>query len=289
MLLDKLLKIESITRKDNSKLIYLTSEINKNKETIIFINGWGNNRTIWENTFIYFIEKYNILIYEPPGHGLNHVFRKKSSLWTMEDFADDVYLITKNINKLHLIGHSIGGMIIQQYISNKKRNKKVKSIVLISSEYKNPLDMLNLKLKIYKKLLEKLKFKYFENLIGTLKKLRTKQNPNYVIKQKDFIIQKPIILFLKSSLFVDSKGLIGCSNAMKNWRKNITKPEEVFDKKQKILVIYSEKDLICSPHQSKEIGKLSNTKIFSLGKNSNHNAFFTKMNDQSIQKIKDFF
>ena len=75
---------------------------------------------------------------------------------------------------------------------------------------------------------------------------------------------------------------------MKHWRKNINKPEEVFDKKQKILVIYSEKDLICIPHQSKEIGKLSNVKSFSLGKKSNHNAFFTKMNEQAIQKIKEF-
>lgn len=291
MLLNKLLKINSIKRKDGSKLSYLSSNINKNKETIVFINGWGNNRTIWEDTFIHFIENYNIIIYEPPGHGLNEIFIKNSNKWTMEDFSKDLHLIIKNIKNIHLIGHSIGGMISQQYVSNKMRSKKVKSMVLINSEYKKALEMLNLKLKNYVSLLEKSKFKFVHNLLETIKKLKikTKQNPNYVIKKRDFIIEKPIILFLESSLAVDYRGSLGCLNAMKTWRTNVNKPKEVFNNKIKTLVIFSEKDMICDVNQSKEIIKYSNNVSgFNMGPKTNHNSFFTKGHDKSIEKIKNF-
>jgi pimeloyl-ACP methyl ester carboxylesterase len=78
---------------------------------LVFIPGWGNNRSSWDSIVPYFSQKYKVVTIDLAGYGGSGNNREK---WDMASFGKDVVAV---INKLHLknvvlIGHSMGAVVI---------------------------------------------------------------------------------------------------------------------------------------------------------------------------------
>jgi pimeloyl-ACP methyl ester carboxylesterase len=100
------------------------------KETLVFVHGMSHGAWCWEERFIpYFQAKgYTCLAINLPGHE-----QEGSSKAISYSLADYVQALKKLVDDLPeapiLIGHSMGGMIVQRYL---KTGKAKKAILLAS-------------------------------------------------------------------------------------------------------------------------------------------------------------
>lgn len=79
--------------------------------TLLFIHGWGINKTYWINQVAHFEKKFRVITVDLPGFGNSGKNRKT---WTVEDYTRDIHaVLTKlNLKNTILIGHSMSGSII---------------------------------------------------------------------------------------------------------------------------------------------------------------------------------
>jgi len=106
--------------------------INNKTIPIVFIHGVGLDRKMWTPQINYF-KNYSTLTYDLLGHGKSPLNKEKI---TMEDYVEQLrYLIDSlKIDKLHLVGFSIGSLIALNFAANFE--KKLNSLTLIATTYK---------------------------------------------------------------------------------------------------------------------------------------------------------
>ena len=94
---------------------------NGNKSTpILFIHGAWHGAWCWEEYFLpYFASKgYDAYALSLRGHG-NSEGREGLRWWSISDYVDDVSQVVGQINKIPiLVGHSMGGLIVQKYLQS---------------------------------------------------------------------------------------------------------------------------------------------------------------------------
>ena len=100
----------------------------KGKPALVFIPGWGNTKSTWDDQVPYFSQKYKVVTIDLAGYGGSGNDREK---WDMASLGKDVVAV---INKLHLddvvlIGHSMGGAVIIE--TSKMIPKKISGLVLV--------------------------------------------------------------------------------------------------------------------------------------------------------------
>lgn len=80
---------------------------------VVFVHGWSCDHMYWENQIDHLMQnsKYKIVAIDLAGHG--HSGMERTS-YTIESFAKDVEAVANelNLNKIILIGHSMGGPVI---------------------------------------------------------------------------------------------------------------------------------------------------------------------------------
>ena len=88
-------------------------EDNGKGHSFVFVHGFLGSSEMWSLQKDYFKSKFRIISPALPGFGESH---KAPSLNSINDMAKFVLEIIeeKKINKFHLIGHSMGGMIVQE-------------------------------------------------------------------------------------------------------------------------------------------------------------------------------
>ena len=103
---------------------------------IVFIHGVGLTKEIWQPQ-IDFFKNNNILTYDLIGHG--DTLLEKTQL-NFKDFTEQLLnLIDElNINKIHLIGFSLGSLIARHFAS--EYNDRLSSLTLHGSIYKRSLE-----------------------------------------------------------------------------------------------------------------------------------------------------
>ena len=79
----------------------------KGEPTLIFVHGWGNNRSVWDAQMAHFSEKYRVIAVDLPGFGESGYNR---SNWTTASFGEDVAAVIRKLNlkKVVLIGFCSG-------------------------------------------------------------------------------------------------------------------------------------------------------------------------------------
>ena len=79
----------------------------------VFVHGFLGSSEMWSLQKDYFKSKFRIISPALPGFGESN---KASSLSSINDMANFVLKVIeeRKINKFHLIGHSMGGMIVQE-------------------------------------------------------------------------------------------------------------------------------------------------------------------------------
>lgn len=103
---------------------------------IVFIHGVGLTKEIWQPQ-IEFFKNNNLLTYDLIGHGDTPL--KKTQL-SFKDFTEQLlHLIDElNINKIHLVGFSLGSLIARHFAS--EYNDRLNSLTLHGSIYKRSLE-----------------------------------------------------------------------------------------------------------------------------------------------------
>ena len=80
-------------------------------DPLILVHGFGSKKESWIAQFKPFSEHFKVIRFDNRGSGKSH---RPKEIYTMEVFADDIaglmdYL---KIDKAHIIGWSLGGMIV---------------------------------------------------------------------------------------------------------------------------------------------------------------------------------
>ena len=106
----------------------------KNKRSIplVFIHGVGLNQSMWQPQINYFKDE-TILTYDLLGHGKT---KYNKNTIKIEDFRSQLknLLVNLNIQKINLVGFSIGSLIAIDFASELK--KYLNSLTLIATTYK---------------------------------------------------------------------------------------------------------------------------------------------------------
>lgn len=78
--------------------------------TLLFIHGWGIDKTYWENQIVYFAGKYRVVAVDLPGFGKSGKNRKS---WTVQNYGKDIsaVLTELDLKNVILVGHSMSGAI----------------------------------------------------------------------------------------------------------------------------------------------------------------------------------
>lgn len=177
----------------------LKSQIN-NKETILFIHGWGSNLENMKVLTCY-QEKYNLLFIDLPGCGKT---QEPNSPLLYDDYLNLIDDLVKelDIQLTYLVGHSFGGKLS---IGLALRHINIKGLFLISPSIIKPKRKLNYYVKVYiYKILKKLNLlNYFnKNLFGStdyknaseIMKKTLVNIVNYSLEEKLIDIKQPTIL-----------------------------------------------------------------------------------------------
>lgn len=82
-----------------------------NKPKVIFLHGWLDNAASFTDVLPAFND-YHVIAIDWPGHGMSD-HKSKGAYYHFVDWVDDLYQLLKVIgwDKVHLVGHSMGGMI----------------------------------------------------------------------------------------------------------------------------------------------------------------------------------
>ncbi len=115
--------------------IKICYEIKGEGEPILLVHGFGSKKETWIAQFKPFSEHFKIIRFDNRGAGKSD---RPKGVYTMEVFADDIagLLDYLEIDKVHIIGWSLGGMIVQNFVI--KYPDRVKKMVLINTNYGQP-------------------------------------------------------------------------------------------------------------------------------------------------------
>lgn len=96
----------------------------------VFLHGFLESSTMWENIIPEFSDSHTIVTIDLPGHGKSGVI---AYTHTMEIYADAVRTVLQNLNitEATFIGHSMGGYVALAYAE--MYPEEIRSLVLLNS------------------------------------------------------------------------------------------------------------------------------------------------------------
>jgi pimeloyl-ACP methyl ester carboxylesterase len=80
---------------------------------LVFVHGFLGSSEMWEPQIKYFKKNYRVITPDLPGFGKSNKSKSCSSIISMAQIIVDC-LKEKKIEKFYLLGHSMGGMIVQE-------------------------------------------------------------------------------------------------------------------------------------------------------------------------------
>ncbi|KMQ67154.1 alpha/beta hydrolase [Chryseobacterium sp. FH2] len=102
------------------------------KETLVLLHGFMENISIWSDMEPHLSENFSLLKIDLPGHGQSDII---AEVQTMELVAEEVKKVLEDqkLEKVHLLGHSMGGYISLGFAE--KYPEYLKSLTLFFSTY----------------------------------------------------------------------------------------------------------------------------------------------------------
>jgi len=97
---------------------------------LVLVHGFLGSSTMWRPQIDFFKENFRVITPDLPGFGKSNKAKLQNSIYSISNLILDC-LEEKNIKKFHLLGHSMGGMIIQEMA--KKKGEKISKLICYST------------------------------------------------------------------------------------------------------------------------------------------------------------
>ena len=236
---------------------------------VFFVHGIGARKTSW-NEVCKFLEKdFTCISYDLRGHGDSP---KGLLPYSLEDLVDDLETLRQklNIQKIHIVGHSLGGMIGPAYTKSFPEN--VISVSLISTAAFRTTEDRN---KV-QSVLESMQEKGISPILSTLtERWFTDQFINNRLADVEFRLEQ--VLETDPEVFLDVFRIYA-ETEMSPWLNKIKHPS---------LVLTGEYDGGCSPRLNHLIAdSLSNSELCIL-KNYKHSLLIEAPHEVG-EKVREF-
>ena len=221
-------------------------------DSIIFIHGIGSRKYSWDGVVEELKDKFQCIVYDLRGHGDSAVDKK---IFKLDALVEDLEKLRShlNINKFHIVGHSLGGMIGPSYA--RKYQDKVLSLSLLSTaafrkveDQKKILDIIS-----------EIKNKGLDTVMPSLlNRWFTKEfiynNQDIINKRLKQVRDTPLNIFL--NVF-----RLYALTEMSSWLNEIKVP---------CLIMTGENDLGCNPTINKKITDVLPNAVFEVLNNLKH-------------------
>jgi len=162
--------------------IKICYEIKGEGEPLILVHGFGADKEVWIAQFEPLSKHFKVVRFDNRGAGKSD---RPDEPYSMEMFADDVAGLMDHlgIDKAHILGWSLGGMIVQTFAI--KYPERLRKLILINTLPQWPGDKSGLEMykqsqiDKYHKMLEDPKSSFFEGAkMGFDRKFRKKMEEN---------------------------------------------------------------------------------------------------------------
>jgi len=97
---------------------------------LVLVHGFLGSSKMWEPQTDFFKDYFRVITPDLPGYGKSNKAKSHNSIKSISNFLFDC-LEEKKIHKFHLLGHSMGGMIVQEMA--KKAGDKISKLVCYST------------------------------------------------------------------------------------------------------------------------------------------------------------
>ena len=216
--------------------MFISHDVSGRGDPIIFIHGVGSRKSSWNSIKEKLNDQYRCVSYDLRGHVESPL--PKDNIFFLNDLVDDLeqLRLQLDLNKIHLVGHSLGGQIGPAYA--KKYPENVLTLTMLSTAaFRTDSE----KQKIYD-LIHIMKTKGLDEVLPTLiSRWYTdnfeKENTQFVANRIKMIQEMELETFCQVFwIYADCM--------MENWIHEIKIPT---------LVMTGENDLSCNPRINKMI------------------------------------
>ena len=236
---------------------------------VFFVHGIGARKTSWDEVCKFLEKDFTCISYDLRGHGDSP---KGLLPYSLEDLVDDLETLRQklNIQKIHIVGHSLGGMIGPAYTKSFPEN--VISVSLISTAAFRTTEDRN---KV-QSVLESMQEKGISPILSTLtERWFTDQFINDRLADVEFRLEQ--VLETDPEVFLDVFRIYA-ETEMSPWLNKIKHPS---------LVLTGEYDGGCSPRLNHLIAdSLSNSDLCIL-KNYKHSLLIEAPHEVG-EKVREF-
>jgi len=97
---------------------------------LVLVHGFLGSSIMWRPQIDFFKDYFRVITPDLPGYGKSNKVKSHNSIQSMANLLLDC-LEKKRINKFYLLGHSMGGMIVQEMA--KKSGNKISKLVCYST------------------------------------------------------------------------------------------------------------------------------------------------------------
>jgi pimeloyl-ACP methyl ester carboxylesterase len=133
-------QVKELKRPDGSRL-HVECYGENHGPTLLFTHGWSLDRTAWTYARDALAGKYRVVVWDLPGLGRSQ--GPTNGDYSLEKMAADLEAVVQVAGKgpIILVGHSIGGMLIQTYcrLFPKQLGTRIGAIIFVTTTYTNPL------------------------------------------------------------------------------------------------------------------------------------------------------
>jgi len=97
---------------------------------LVLVHGFLGSSEMWEPQIKFFKNNFRVLTPDLPGFGKNKKLKSFNNIQSIASWLLEI-IESKKINKFHLLGHSMGGMIVQEMA--KKNGDKISKLICYST------------------------------------------------------------------------------------------------------------------------------------------------------------
>jgi len=234
---------------------------------LVLVHGFLGSSRMWEPQIYFFKEYFRVITPDLPGFGKSNEVKSHNSIQSIANLLLNC-LEEKKIDKFYLLGHSMGGMIVQEMA--KKNGDKILKLVCYSTGPKGEMPG---RFETVEQSRENLKKKGLEVTANNIAK-------TWFIKEED---AKYFDICIEAGKQTSMEAADNSLVAIKNWNgvdtlKNI---------KNETLIVWGDKDKSYNLEQIKTLEKNIEKSKLVIFKDCAHNVHLEKPN-QFNNTIKDF-